>query len=92
MKILFFVDNEYPGFRGSELEKEIVSCGVKYLVTGRGVDLVLILVEDERQESCVLKKLYIADIPYVFAMEGAPRVLRYVKTRVGNVLAEVKFS
>jgi hypothetical protein len=92
MKILFFVDNEYPGFRGSELEKAIIECGVKYLVAGRGVDLVLILIEDERQESCVLKTLYYADIPYVFEMEGAPRVLRYIKTRIGNALAEVKFS
>jgi hypothetical protein len=91
MKILFFVDTEYPGFRGSEAEKEIIKCGVRFFVGGRGVDLVVVLVEDERQEECVFKKLYDADITYVFEMEGAPRRLRYRSVVTGRVLAEAEF-
>jgi len=91
MKILFFVDTEYPGFRGSELEKEIINCGVKYLVFGKGVDLVLILVEDERQEECVLRVLSMAGISHVFEMVGVPKVLRYRSVITGRVKAEVEF-
>jgi len=90
MKILFFVD-EYPGFRGTEAEKALLQCGVKYLVFGKGLDLVLILVEDERQEECVMKVLSMAGIPHVFEMEGVPRILRYRSVITGRVKAEVEF-
>ena len=92
MKILFFVVTEYPGFRGSELEKELLKCGVRMFVEGKGVDLVVMLVEDERQEVCVLKTLSDADINYVFEMIGAPRKLRYRSTYSWKVLAEMPFS
>jgi hypothetical protein len=91
MKILFFTDSEYPGFRGSEAEKELVRCGVKYLIFGRGVDLVVVLIEDDRQEECVLKVLYMAGISYVYEMEGVPRRLRYRSVITGKVKAEVEF-
>jgi hypothetical protein len=91
MKILFFTDSEYPGFRGSEAEKALAECGVKYLIFGKGVDLVVVLVEDDRQEECVLRVLSMAGISYVYEMEGVPRRLRYRSVVTGKVKAEVEF-
>jgi hypothetical protein len=92
MKIFFFAVTEYPGVRGTLLEQDLVKCGVRFFIEGRGVDVVVILVEDERQERCVLKTLYESNINYVFEMEGAPRVLKFIMTRVGNTLARIPFS
>jgi hypothetical protein len=91
MKILFFAE-EYPGFRGTEAEKALLGCGVRYFIVGRGIDMVAVLVEDERQEGCVYKVLDLAGVRYVFEMVGAPRVLRYRSVVTGRVLAEMQFS
>jgi len=91
MKILFFVDTEYPGFRGSEAEKALARCGVKYLIFGKGVDLVVALIESEKMEECVLKVLSMAGVDYIFEMEGVPRVLRYRSVITGKTKAEVEF-
>lgn len=91
MKILFFVDTEYPGFRGSEAEKALAKCGAKYLIFGKGMDLVVVLIEDEKQEECVMKVLSMAGISHVFEMEGVPRRLRYRSVITGRVKAEVEF-
>jgi hypothetical protein len=89
MKILFFVDTEYPGFSGSELERQLINCGARVYVSGRGVDLVVLLVEDADVERCVKKALHVADV-YYYEMEGAPRVLRFLSPS-GAVKAEMKF-
>jgi len=91
MKILFFVDTEYPGFRGSEAEKALARCGAKYFIFGKGVDLVVTLIENEEIEECVLKVLSMAGVNYIFEMEGVPRVLRYRSVITGKTKAEVKF-
>ena len=90
MKILFFAE-EYPGFRGTEAEKALLSCGVRYFIEGRGIDMVIILIEDKRQEECVMRVLSLSGVPYVFEMESAPRVLRYRSVITGRVKAEVRF-
>ena len=51
MKFIFFAVTEYPGFRGSLLEEELRECGVEMYVVGRGVDLVVIKVKDEKQDT-----------------------------------------
>ena len=91
MKILFFAVTEYPGFRGSLLEEELLKCGVRMFVEGRGVDLVVMLVEDEKQERCVSRALDMVDVD-LFEMIGAPKKLRYRSTYSWKVLAEVPFS
>ena len=91
MKILFFVVTEYPGFRGTLLEEELLKCGVRMFVEGKGVDLVVMLVEDESQEKCISRVLDMVDVD-LFEMIGAPRKLRYRSTYSWKVLAEVPFS
>ena len=90
MKFIFFAVTEYPGFRGSLLEEELRECGVEMYVVGRGVDLVVIKVKDEKQEGCVERLLNIADMWY-YEMEGAPKVLRFVSP-TGVTKAEVEFK
>ena len=70
MKIIFFSD---PEFRGSDLEREVVRCGVRVVEEGR---LTLILVEDVGQERCV-KRLLVGAVEH-YEMEGVPRMLKYV--------------
>jgi hypothetical protein len=89
MKILFFVDTEYPGFRGSEVDKALAKCGVEYKVFGRGADLVVIKVKDADMERCVRQVLNMAGI-YYYEMEGAPRVLRF-RSPYGRIIAEAVF-
>jgi hypothetical protein len=91
MKILFFLDAEYPGFRGSEAEKLLQKCGVEYLIFGRGVDLVVAKIKNTVQEECVMRVLSMAGISYVYEMEGVPRVLRVRSMVTGRVKAEVEF-
>jgi len=91
MKILFFVDSEYPGFRGSEAEKALARCGVEYVIFGRGVDLVVMKVKDAKVEECVMRVLSMAGISHVYEMEGVPRRLRYRSVITGRVKAEVEF-
>ena len=91
MKYLFFVDTEYPGFRGSEAEKALRSCGVGYWIPGVGVDLVIIQVRDVGEEECVMRVLRLAGVEYVLEMEGAPRRLRLRSVITGRVRAEVEF-
>jgi hypothetical protein len=91
MKILFFVDIEYPGFRGSEAEKLLRNCGVEYSIFGRGIDLVVMKVKDADMEECVLRVLSMAGISHVFEMEGVPKRLRFRSVITGKVKAEVEF-
>ena len=91
MKFIFFIITEYPGFRGSELERLLRGCGVGYWVAGRGVDVVLVKVLDERQEECVLKALQMGDVGYVYEMEGAPRRLRVRSAVTWRVVADFEF-
>jgi hypothetical protein len=89
MKIIFFVFKEYPGFRGTEVEKSLAKCGAKVYVVGRGVDLVVVQVADPYMGQCVERVLEESDIDY-FEMEGVPKVLRY-KLSSGVTRAEVQF-
>ena len=89
MKFIFFAVTEYPGFRGSQLEKELRKCGAEMYVAGRGADLVVIKVENYKQEDCVKEVLNVADLWY-FEMYGAPRSL-YLMSPSGATKAEVEF-
>ena len=91
MKILFFTDTEYPGFRGSEAEKALARCGVEYMILGRGVDLVVMKIKSADVEECVMRVLSMAGISHVYEMEGYPRRLRYRSVITGKVKAEVEF-
>ncbi len=90
-KIIFFVDSEYPGFRGSEAEKLLQKCGVEYMIFGKGVDLVVVKIKNGRQEECVMRVLSMAGISHVYEMDGFPRRLRYRSVITGRIKAEVEF-
>jgi hypothetical protein len=61
-----------------------------YVVRGRRFELIVFLVEDDRDR--LLKLLDECGVDYVYEMEGgAPRVLRYVKTHLGVTMVEAKF-
>jgi hypothetical protein len=90
MRFIFFVFKEYPGFRGTVVEKNLRRCGAEVYVSGRGVDFVVVRVDDQRIRQCVEKALEMADIDY-FEMEGVPKVLRY-KLPWGVTRAEVEFK
>jgi hypothetical protein len=91
MKYIFFVDQSYPGFRGSEAEKALRRCGVGYWISGVGVDFVLIKIRDVLEEECVMRALYLAGVDYVFEMEGAPNRLRLKSVITGRTKAEAEF-
>jgi hypothetical protein len=92
MKFFFFVYTEYPRLRDTLFVQELMKCNVRFFIDGRGVDLVVILIEDEKQEGCVLRELYASGIDYVFEMEGVPKMIKYITTRVGKTLAGFRFS
>jgi hypothetical protein len=91
MKILFFVDTEYPGFRGSEAEKLLRSCGAEYMIFGRGVDLVVVKIKNGDEEECVLRVLAMTGISHVYEMEGVPKRLFVRSVITGKVKAAVEF-
>jgi hypothetical protein len=88
MRYIFFIYKEYPGFRGTITEKDLVKCGAGIYIAGRGVDLVVVRVDNDRVRHCVERSLEEAGIEY-FEMEGTPRTLKY--KRSGITRAEVEF-
>ena len=56
------------------------------------IELVVAVVEDEATYDRFMKVLSDCGVDYVYEMEGVPKVLRYVRTYLGKVVAEAKFE
>ena len=94
MKVLFFVDEKFfpcLEYLGKKKRQEQFNL-VVYLYKGRPFELVVAVVEDEATYDRFMKVLHDCGVDYVYEMEGVPKVLRYVRTYLGKVVAEAKFG
>jgi len=94
MKVLFFTSEDFSPCLGyfEEKKREKQFNLVLYIFKGRPYDLVVVLVEDEATYDRFMKVLDDCGVDYVYEMEGVPKVLRYVRTYLGKVMAEAKFG
>jgi hypothetical protein len=94
MKILFFVDEDFsPCLEYLKEKKRQEQFNlVLYLFKGRPFRLIIAFVEDEVAYDRFMKVLHNCGIDYVYEMEEVPKVLRYVRTHLGKVVAEAKFT
>jgi len=95
MRIIFFVSEDFSSClnRLEEVRRVKPINVVLHLVRNRGFELVVALVEDDASYDRLMRFLYDCGVDYVYEMEGVPRVLRYVRTRLGGTtMVEAKFS
>jgi hypothetical protein len=96
MKIVFFTSEDFSPCLGrlEELRRVKPINLVLHLVRKGGFELVVALVEDEASYDHLMRFLYDCGIDYVYEMEGGiPKVLKYVRTRLGGaVVVEAKFA